>query len=78
MSEALPVTQVVGLYVEQLSLAALFILATDANGSRSSIPEASLMLVLAVITAIAQITIRNAFRRTSKIFLITHKLMLRT
>jgi hypothetical protein len=65
MSEPLPIPPVVGLYVEQLALAALFFLATDANGSRSSVPEASLMLVLAVITAIAQITIRNAFRRTS-------------
>ena len=40
----------VGLYVQQLCLCALFFLSTDSNGNHSSIPEGALTVVLIVIT----------------------------
>ena len=40
----------VGLYLQQLCLAALFFLARDENGSPSAIPEGALMIVLIVLT----------------------------
>jgi hypothetical protein len=56
---------VVGLYVEQLCMAALFFLATDERGRHDCLVEAIVMLLLVVITAGAQIILRNAFRRAS-------------
>jgi hypothetical protein len=41
----------VGLYVQQVCLCALFFLATDSNGRHSSVAEGALMVVLIVITA---------------------------
>ena len=40
----------VGLYVQQICLCALFFLATDSNGHHKSVPEGALMVVLIVIT----------------------------
>jgi hypothetical protein len=40
----------VGLYVEQICLAALFFLAQDGNGKHSAIAEGALMVVLIVFT----------------------------
>ena len=40
----------VGMYVQQICLAALFFLAADSNGRHKSIPEGVLMIVLVVIT----------------------------
>lgn len=40
----------VGLYVQQICLCALFFLATDSNDHHSSVPEGALMVVLIVIT----------------------------
>lgn len=54
-----------GLYVQHLSLAALFFLGIDDSNRSSSLPEAIMMLLLVVITAFAQVTLRNAYRRAS-------------
>lgn len=54
---------VVGLYVEQICLAGLFFLATADDGSRSSLPEGVLMLVLLGITFGAQVLLRKSFDR---------------
>ena len=40
----------VGLYIQQICLAALFFLATNEEGHRSSIGEGGLMIVLIVVT----------------------------
>lgn len=40
----------VGLYVQQICLAALFFLARDERGSASAVPEGALMIVLIVVT----------------------------
>ena len=40
----------VGLYVQQICLCALFFLATDSNGHHGSVAEGALMVVLIVIT----------------------------
>lgn len=40
----------VGLYVEQVCLAALFFLARDENNAASAIPEGALMIVLLIFT----------------------------
>lgn len=40
----------VGLYVQQVCLAALFFLARDANSHASAVPEGALMVVLIVFT----------------------------
>lgn len=40
----------VGLYIEEICLAALFFLAQDGNKKASAIPEGVLMIVLIVIT----------------------------
>lgn len=40
----------VGLYIQQICLAALFFLAQDANKKNSAIPEGALMIVLIIIT----------------------------
>ncbi|KAJ4468911.1 hypothetical protein J3R30DRAFT_3385050 [Lentinula aciculospora] len=51
----------VGLYVEQVCLAALFFLAQDENKSASAIPEGALMIVLIIFTAFFHIIINNMY-----------------
>lgn len=53
---------VVGLYIEQVCLSALFWLKVSIDKG-SSIAEGVLMLVLVLITAAAQIMIRRSFNR---------------
>lgn len=45
----------VGLYIQQICLAALFFLAQNANKKQSAIPEGALMIVLIVVTVRARI-----------------------
>ncbi|KAH7872085.1 uncharacterized protein C8R40DRAFT_1255595 [Lentinula edodes] len=51
----------VGLYVEQVCLAALFFLARDENNAASAIPEGALMIVLLIFTAFFQIILNNMY-----------------
>ncbi|KAJ3734584.1 hypothetical protein DFJ43DRAFT_1063453 [Lentinula guzmanii] len=51
----------VGLYVEQVCLAALFFLARDGNNAASAIPEGALMIVLLVFTAFFHMVINNMY-----------------
>lgn len=52
----------VGLYIEQVCLAALFFLAQNSAGKQSAIPEGALMVVLIVITAIFQLILRSGYK----------------
>jgi len=51
----------VGLYVEQICLAALFFLAQDGNGKHSAIPEGALMIVLVVFTVFFHLMINDSY-----------------
>ncbi|KAI0631057.1 DUF221-domain-containing protein [Trametes polyzona] len=51
----------VGMYLQQVCLAALFFLAQDANGNASAIPEGALMIVLIAFTAFFHIIINNSY-----------------
>jgi hypothetical protein len=51
----------VGLYVQQVCLAALFFLAQNERKKPSAAPEGALMVVLIIITALYHIMIRNSF-----------------
>ncbi|KAL6300421.1 DUF221-domain-containing protein [Sparassis latifolia] len=51
----------VGLYLQQICLAALFFLAQDANKKPSAIPEGALMVVLIVFTAFFHLVMNNSF-----------------
>ncbi|KAF7790505.1 hypothetical protein EIP86_001460 [Pleurotus ostreatoroseus] len=51
----------VGLYIQQVCLAALFFLAQDQNKHPSAIPEGALMVVLIVFTAFFNIIINNSY-----------------
>ncbi|KAF8814727.1 DUF221-domain-containing protein [Phlegmacium glaucopus] len=51
----------VGLYVQQICLCALFFLAPDNNGNHSSVPEGALMVVLIVITAGFHAILNNSY-----------------
>ncbi|GJE84045.1 DUF221-domain-containing protein [Phanerochaete sordida] len=51
----------VGLYLQQLCLAALFFLARDENGSPSAIPEGVLMIVLIVLTAFFHLVLNGSY-----------------
>lgn len=50
-----------GLYVQQICVAALFFLARDGNDKASAIPEGALMIVLVVITIGYQLIISNSY-----------------
>ena len=54
---------VVGLYIEQICLAGLFFLATDAQGNRSSLPQGILMVILIGITVTTQILLHKSYDR---------------
>ena len=51
----------VGLYLQQICLAALFFLAQDQNSHASAVPEGALMVVLIVFTAFFHIIINNSY-----------------
>ncbi|KAI0764620.1 DUF221-domain-containing protein [Trametes elegans] len=51
----------VGMYLQQVCLAALFFLAQDENQNASAIPEGALMIVLIVFTAFFHIIINNSY-----------------
>ncbi|KAJ3776416.1 hypothetical protein FB446DRAFT_785114 [Lentinula raphanica] len=51
----------VGLYVEQVCLAALFFLARDENNAASAVPEGALMIVLLIFTAFFHTIINNMY-----------------
>ncbi|KAG5638302.1 hypothetical protein H0H81_000827 [Sphagnurus paluster] len=51
----------VGLYVQQVCLAALFFLARDNNDNASAIPEGALMIVLIVFTVAFNLIINNSY-----------------
>ncbi|KAF7318964.1 Protein kinase domain-containing protein [Mycena chlorophos] len=51
----------VGLYIEEICLAGLFLLARDENDKATSIPQAILMIVLIAFTALFQILIGNSY-----------------
>ncbi|KAL7277352.1 hypothetical protein ACG7TL_009211 [Trametes sanguinea] len=51
----------VGMYLQQICLAALFFLAQDQNGDASAVPEGALMIVLIVFTAFFHIIINNSY-----------------
>ncbi|KAI0347544.1 DUF221-domain-containing protein, partial [Trametopsis cervina] len=51
----------VGLYIEEICLAALFFLAQDGNKKASAIPEGVLMIVLIVITIGFHLTLNNSY-----------------
>ncbi|KIJ36932.1 hypothetical protein M422DRAFT_211854 [Sphaerobolus stellatus SS14] len=51
----------VGLYIQQIVLAALFFLAQDENKKASAIPEGILMIVLILITALANSVLNNNY-----------------
>jgi len=51
----------VGMYVQQVCLAALFFLAQNQNKKASAIPEGVLMIVLVVITAFYHLIITNSY-----------------
>ncbi|KAI5118528.1 hypothetical protein M0805_009680 [Coniferiporia weirii] len=51
----------VGLYIQQICLAALYFLARDANNKASAIPEGAIMIVLIVFTACFHLMINNSY-----------------
>ncbi|KAJ7728429.1 hypothetical protein DFH07DRAFT_851183 [Mycena maculata] len=51
----------VGLYVQQICMAALFFLARDENNDASSIPQGALMIVMIVFTIMFQLLIDNSY-----------------
>ncbi|KAI0676509.1 DUF221-domain-containing protein [Trametes maxima] len=51
----------VGLYLQQICLAALFFLAQDQDGNPSAVPEGALMVVLVAFTAFFHIIINNSY-----------------
>ncbi|EJD05444.1 DUF221-domain-containing protein [Fomitiporia mediterranea MF3/22] len=51
----------VGLYIQQICLAALFFLARNSSGNPSAIPEGALMIVLIVFTALFNLMINNSY-----------------
>lgn len=51
----------VGLYLQQICLAALFFLARDQNNKASAIPEGVLMVVLIVLTIFFHLTLYNSY-----------------
>ncbi|EKM59100.1 uncharacterized protein PHACADRAFT_169556 [Phanerochaete carnosa HHB-10118-sp] len=51
----------VGLYLQQICLAALFFLARDENGKPSALPEGVLMIILIVLTAFFHLTLNNSY-----------------
>ncbi|KAH9917178.1 DUF221-domain-containing protein [Fomitopsis serialis] len=51
----------VGLYIEEICLAALFFLAQDGNGKASAVPEGALMIVLIIFTAFFHIILDNSY-----------------
>ncbi|KAI0720717.1 DUF221-domain-containing protein [Cerioporus squamosus] len=51
----------VGLYIQQICLAALFFLARDQNNKASAIPEGALMIVLIAFTAFYHLIINNSY-----------------
>ncbi|THH04380.1 hypothetical protein EW145_g5564 [Phellinidium pouzarii] len=51
----------VGLYIQQICLAALFFLARDGNDKASAIPEGVLMIVLIVFTALFHVMINHSY-----------------
>ncbi|EJF57403.1 hypothetical protein DICSQDRAFT_183264 [Dichomitus squalens LYAD-421 SS1] len=51
----------VGLYLQQICLAALFFLAEDENKKASAIPEGALMIVLIAFTAFFHLIINNSY-----------------
>ncbi|KIO24905.1 hypothetical protein M407DRAFT_15343 [Tulasnella calospora MUT 4182] len=56
----------VGLYIEQICLAGLFFLATDAQGKRSSIPQGVLMVVLLAITLASHVLFVHSYGPLTK------------
>ena len=51
----------VGMYIQQICLAALFFLAQDQNGDASAIPEGALMVVLIAFTIFFHLLINNSY-----------------
>ncbi|RDX47260.1 DUF221-domain-containing protein [Lentinus brumalis] len=51
----------VGMYIQQICLAALFFLARDQNNKASAIPEGALMIVLIAFTAFYHLIINNSY-----------------
>ena len=51
----------VGLYIQQICLAALFFLARDQNKNASAVPEGALMIVLIIFTAFFHLIINNSY-----------------
>lgn len=51
----------VGLYLQQLVLIFLFLLAEDENKNQAALPEGVLMIVLLFITVLVQATLSGAF-----------------
>ena len=51
----------VGLYIQQICLAALFFLARDSNTNPSAVPEGALTIVLIVFTAFFQMILNNSY-----------------
>ena len=51
----------VGLYIQQICLAALFFLARDQTGAASAVPEGALMIVLIAFTAFFHVIINNSY-----------------
>ncbi|KAI0656899.1 hypothetical protein C8Q70DRAFT_301969 [Cubamyces menziesii] len=51
----------VGMYLQQICLAALFFLARDQNKNASAVPEGALMIVLIAFTAFFHIIINNSY-----------------
>ncbi|TFY51653.1 hypothetical protein EVJ58_g10451 [Rhodofomes roseus] len=51
----------VGLYIEEICLAALFFLARDQDGKASAVPEGALMIVLVVFTAFFHLILDNSY-----------------
>ena len=51
----------VGLYLQQICLAALFFLARDQTGAASAVPEGALMIVLIAFTAFFHVIINNSY-----------------
>ena len=54
----------VGLYIQQICLAALFFLAQDERGKQSAIPEGALMVVLIIFTVSVCLVIVLGERKT--------------
>ena len=51
----------VGLYIQQICLAALFFIAQDSNNNPSAIPEGALMVVLIIFTIFFHIVLNNSY-----------------